>query len=188
MTGAWIFICGASGAGKDSVIAWARQALAERSDIVFARRMVTRPLQHGSEHDPVSDDEFQSLLQAGGLCWHWQAHGFHYGIERRYAADLQAGRLVVINGSRDHAQGLPRSAGLRLVQVTAPSEQLARRLAQRGRDTEDAVAERLARNTHFSTLKADCLIVNDGALATAGQRLASYLGNSSTLASSRMPR
>lgn len=49
MTGAWVFVCGPSGAGKDSVLAWAREALAGRSDIVFARRLITRPAQSGSQ-------------------------------------------------------------------------------------------------------------------------------------------
>ncbi len=175
MTGAWVFVCGPSGSGKDSVIASARQALTSRQDIVFARRMVTRDVQAGSEHDPVTESAFGELLQSGGLCWHWQAHGFCYGIARHYAAQVQAGRLVVVNGSRAHVKVLPPSPELRVVRITANPDQLAARLAQRGRDTPGAVAERLARNKHFSGMQADCVIVNDADLAVAGRRLADYL-------------
>jgi len=49
MSGKWVFVCGPSGAGKDSVLAWASDHLAGRRDIVFARRMVTRPMQPGSD-------------------------------------------------------------------------------------------------------------------------------------------
>jgi ribose 1,5-bisphosphokinase len=175
MSGAWIFVCGPSGAGKDSVIASAREVLSSRQDIVFARRMVTRPAQHGSDHDPVAEADFLALLRAGGLCWHWQAHGFYYGISRHYADDVQAGRSVVVNGSREHVNCLSPSPELRVVQVTADSHQLADRLARRGRDASDAVTERLARNTRFTGMPADCVIVNDAELAVAGQRLAGYL-------------
>lgn len=175
MSGAWIFVCGPSGAGKDSVIASARQALSGRQDIVFARRMVTRPAQHGSDHEPVAEADFLALLRDGALSWHWQAHGFYYGISRRYADDVLAGRSVVVNGSREHVNSLAPSPGLRVVQVTADQNQLADRLAQRGRDAASAVTERLARNTRFTGMQADCVIVNDAELAVAGRRLADYL-------------
>jgi ribose 1,5-bisphosphokinase PhnN len=35
--GAWAFVCGPSGAGKDSVIAWARERLADRREIACSR-------------------------------------------------------------------------------------------------------------------------------------------------------
>ena len=175
MSGAWIFVCGPSGAGKDSVIAAARQTLSSRQDIVFARRKVTRAMQAGSDHDPMTESDFHALVQAGRLCWHWQAHGFFYGIAQDYAADVQAGRIVVVNGSRDHVNKLPPSSDVRVVQVTAAPEQLAVRLMQRGRDQSSAVAQRLARNTRFIGMKADYVIVNDAELAAAGQRLADYL-------------
>jgi len=175
MSGAWIFVCGPSGAGQDSVIASARHHLSGQEGIVFARRMVTRPLQAGSDHDPVTEQDFHGLVSTGGLRWHWQAHGFHYGIAQHYAAQVQAGRLVVVNGSRAHVRELAPSPDLRIVHVTASPGQLAARLTQRGRDASSAVAERLARNTGFIDMAADCVIVNDAELSAAGQRLADYL-------------
>lgn len=175
MSGAWVFVCGASGAGKDSVIASAAQSVFVRQDVVFARRLVTRAVHPGSDHDPVSESDFQLLLRAGSLRWHWQAHGFCYGIAQHYAADVAAGRLVVVNGSRAHVSELQRSPGLQVVEITAAPDQLAARLTQRGRDTSNAVADRLERNRRFASMQADCVIVNDAALAVAGQRLADYL-------------
>jgi len=175
MSGAWIFVCGPSGAGKDSVIASARQAVSSRKDIVFARRVVTRAVQAGSDHDPVTESDFLSLVRSGGLHWHWHAHGFYYGIAQHYAADVQAGRLVVVNGSRAHVKDLPPSPDVRVVQIIADPDRLAARLMQRGRDTSSAVAERLARNRRFTSMKADRVIVNDAELAVAGQLLADYL-------------
>lgn len=175
MNGVWIFVCGPSGAGKDSVITLAQQLVGESHHIVFARRMVTRPAQTGSDHDPVTPDDFQAMVQAGGLRWHWQAHGFYYGIPQRYAAVVQAGGTVVINGSRAHVQALLPAHNVRLVHITASPDQLAQRLSLRARDTASAVTERMARNTRFSGLQMDLLIVNDGALAIAARALADYL-------------
>ena len=190
MTGAWIFICGPSGAGKDSVIAWAQHALSERKNIVFTRRLVTRAQHAGSDDLPINKPDFLDLLQTGGLRWHWEAHGFHYGIAQRYAAEVQAGRLVVVNGSRAHVDRLEPSAELRIVQITSSPPTLAARLAQRGRDAPTAVAERLARNPRFIGLRADWVIANDVELPAAGQRLVDYLLSQETatdsLAFSRM--
>ncbi|MDP1741372.1 MAG: phosphonate metabolism protein/1,5-bisphosphokinase (PRPP-forming) PhnN [Polaromonas sp.] len=175
MSGAWVFVCGPSGAGKDSVLEAARQLLSSRPDIVFARRMVTRAAQAGSDHDAVSEAVFLDLLASGGLSWHWQAHGYSYGIARRYERDVLAGCRVVVNGSREHVLGLAPAPGLRVVEVTANPQQVASRLIQRGRDSSSAVADRLARNGSFSGLQADMVIVNDGALTDAGRCLADYL-------------
>lgn len=175
MSGAWIFVCGSSGVGKDSLIEAARQILAPKPEIVFARRMVTRPSQPGSDHDAVSDAGFLELLKSGGLSWHWQAHGYSYGIARSYERDVLAGCRVVVNGSREHVLGLAPAPSLRVIEVTANPQQVASRLIQRGRDSSSAVADRLARNGYFPGLQADMVIVNDGAMADAGRCLADYL-------------
>ncbi len=67
MTGKWIFICGPSGAGKDSVMAWAEQHVSTSESIVFSRRVVTRPAHPGSDHDEVNEAEFTRLQACGGL-------------------------------------------------------------------------------------------------------------------------
>jgi ribose 1,5-bisphosphokinase len=175
MSGAWVFVCGPSGAGKDSVIAWALQALGPRSDIVFARRMITRPAQAGSDHEPIGDADFAFLRESAALAWHWQAHGFCYGVPERYARQVAWGRVVVVNGSREHAQTLAADPSIRRVLLTAPAAQLAARLHHRGRDEPEALARRLARNAEPAWLQADLLIQNDDAIATAGAALQRYL-------------
>lgn len=177
MSGRWVFVCGPSGAGKDSVIDSAQKLLGSRPGIVFARRMVTRAAHAGSDHDPVSASVFSGLLQSGGLCWHWQAHGFGYGIAGHYADAMRAGCTVVVNGSRAHVKSLSPSPALRVVQIHTDPDRLASRLLQRGRDTAEAVADRLARNLHFADMRVDCVILNNGELATAGRQLADYLAS-----------
>ena len=181
MSGRWVFVCGPSGAGKDSVMACAQALLKGQAGFVFARRMVSRPLQAGSDHDPVTPGEFNALLQSGGMHWHWQAHGFNYGIAAHYAADVLAGRTVVVNGSRDHVNNLQPMPDLKIVEISASPKHLEARLLSRGRDSSSAVVARLERNAGFAHLKADLIIINDGELHLAGQRLADYLLSLSVL-------
>ena len=178
MTGKWVFICGPSGVGKDSVIAWAVKALASQSDIVFARRLITRAAQPASDHDAIDEHDFLRLQQSGGLRWCWQAHGFHYGISQHYASHVGAGAIVVINGSRSHVDGLPASPDVKRVEITASPEAIASRLTERGRDTQQEVQQRLARNSSLEETapkRLDLHINNDGELSDAGSILATYL-------------
>jgi phosphonate metabolism protein PhnN/1,5-bisphosphokinase (PRPP-forming) len=175
MSGTWVFVCGPSGAGKDSVIASARQALGVRNDIVFARRMITRAVQAGSDHEAVGEAEFGFLRKCNALAWHWEAHGFGYGVPARYAHQVAWGRVVVVNGSREHADSLPANARIRRVLVTAPLSQLVERLHSRGREEPEAVEQRLARNALLTGHTADLVIENGGTLEAAGTALRHYL-------------
>jgi phosphonate metabolism protein PhnN/1,5-bisphosphokinase (PRPP-forming) len=175
MSGQWVLVCGASGAGKDSVMAWAAAHLVDQPNIVFARRVVTREPHPGSDHDAVTAQEFDDLLSADALAWHWRAHGFGYGIAVRYAAQVADGGVVVVNGSREHAATVSQAQGVRVVNIMATPEQLERRMAQRGRDAPQDISKRLQRNTRFAELRADRTILNQHALAQAGQELADYL-------------
>jgi phosphonate metabolism protein PhnN/1,5-bisphosphokinase (PRPP-forming) len=175
MSGQWVLVCGASGAGKDSVMAWAAAHLADQPKIVFARRVVTREPHPGSDHDAVTAQEFDDLLAADALAWHWRAHGFGYGIAARYAAQVAAGGVVVVNGSREHAATVTPAQSVRVVNIIATPEQLERRMAQRGRDAPQDISKRLQRNTRFEALRADRTILNQHTLAQAGQELADYL-------------
>ncbi len=175
MSGLWVFVCGASGAGKDSVMAWAAGHLRQHAGLVFARRMVTRAAQPGSDHDAVTSQQFANLQSAHALAWHWRAHGFDYGIALNYALCLERGDVVVVNGSREHVQGLQGRADVRRVQVVADVHTVAERLQRRGRDAPHEVRHRLARNTQFADLPSDCTILNQHSVAQAGQQLADYL-------------
>ena len=175
MSGLWVFVCGASGAGKDSVMSWAADHLSQQSGIVFARRMVTRNSHPGSDHDAMTQQQFANLQSAQALAWHWKAHGFDYGIALNYALCVERGDVVVVNGSREHAQSLQGRADVRLVQVDADVQTLEQRLHSRGRDAPHDVQHRLARNAQFSELQCDCTIANQHSVAQAGQQLADYL-------------
>ncbi|NML42618.1 phosphonate metabolism protein/1,5-bisphosphokinase (PRPP-forming) PhnN [Ramlibacter sp. G-1-2-2] len=173
--GMWVIVCGPSGAGKDSALRWAAGQLATHRRICFARRLVTRPPGAGADDDAIGLPELQALRARGALAWHWQAHGLHYGIASDYQRRVAAGEVVVVNGSREHARQLAGHNGVRCVLVTAPAPLVAERLRRRGREDEDGVALRVARNAELQPPAADRVIVNDGRLEQAGVALRDYL-------------
>jgi phosphonate metabolism protein PhnN/1,5-bisphosphokinase (PRPP-forming) len=175
MSGCWVMVCGPSGAGKDSVLAWAREALRGDRRICFASRLVTRASQPGSEHEEIGAGGMQALRRSGGLAWYWEAHGLQYGIRADYARHLQAGEVVVVNGSRAHALPLAGRPDVRVALVTADAPLLAQRLQLRGREDAAGVALRMQRNEAMRAHGADRVIHNNAALPVAGAALRDYL-------------
>lgn len=175
MTGCWVLVFGPSGAGKDSVIAWAQRAVAAHPAICFARRLVTREAVPGSEHEEVDAASLLALRREGALAWDWQAHGLHYGVRAEYATRVAAGDVVVVNASREHARSVAGRADLRCVLVTAPPSVLRRRLHERAREDAQAIRLRMARNAGLPAPFAHRIIVNDRALEHAGASLRDYL-------------
>ncbi len=182
-SGGWVIVCGPSGAGKDSLLQWVASRLPATAGaaLVLARRVITRPVHDSSPHAQCSDDAFDALLASDGFALHWAAHGVRYGVPAHYRQAIERGAWVVVNGSRAHARQLlaagTAQGALRVVLVSAAPEVLARRLHQRGREDAHAVQARLARNAQAddAAVPADLVVVNDGALAVAGQQLLDYL-------------
>ena len=134
-----VLVVGPSGAGKDALLNAARAALRDDPRISFARRVITRPKDAGGEdHEPVTDAEFATRAFALS----WAAHGLRYGIP---AAAVQAAPVVVANVSRGVIADAAARFPVRVIEVTAPADVLAARLAARGRESADDVARRLAR-------------------------------------------
>jgi len=154
---------------------WAEVYLADKQDIVFSRRIVTRPSTPGSDHDEVTVDEFESHSARGELAWQWRAHGFNYGIDGTYADQVATGHIVVVNGSREHVNQLEHSEQIKVVQIELSPVDLKMRLINRARESIEKINERLARNELFTELPVHHRIVNDGELADAGKAFADYL-------------
>jgi phosphonate metabolism protein PhnN/1,5-bisphosphokinase (PRPP-forming) len=159
-----VVVVGPSGAGKDSVLRAWREHLADAS-VHFARRTITRPQDAHEPHESVDEARFGQLRAAGELATWWHAHGLLYGVRRAEVAPLQHGRWVVLNGSRAHLAALRAQApGLHVVEVTAPAELLAQRLAQRGREDAAQVERRLAREV---PAEVSLRLMNDRSLKDA---------------------
>ena len=165
-------VVGPSGAGKDTLLAG---ALAARPDLVLVRRVITRPTEAGGEDfEGVTPADFARRKAAGQFALDWQAHGLSYGIP---AAQIDPARDVLFNGSR---AALPaahaRFSGLVVIVVTAPVAVLAERLAARGRETAEDIAQRLQRAGYEVPAGPDVRqVVNDGSVAQGVARLLAAL-------------
>ncbi|MGE7468862.1 phosphonate metabolism protein/1,5-bisphosphokinase (PRPP-forming) PhnN [Bosea sp. NPDC003192] len=145
--GTFFLVVGPSGAGKDSLIDGARTLLEPTGRYVFARRVVTRPSgSPGEDHEAATDEAFDAREAKGDFLITWGAHGLRYGLPAELKRLVEAGRNVIANGSRATiaalAARLPRFV---VVEVTAPPEVLAARIAGRGRESGEAIEKRLSR-------------------------------------------
>lgn len=175
-------VVGPSGAGKDTLLAAARQALASDPRFVFPRRVVTRDaMAELEDHDTLDRVGFEREKQRGAFALDWEAHGLCYGVPAAIEAEMQAGRVVVVNTSRKVIElALRKYPRCAVLLVTATPEVRARRLAGRGRETADEVAARLQREGAPIPARVEAISVdNSGSLdagiagfVTALQRLA----------------
>lgn len=142
MGGLLVLVVGPSGAGKDTLIAAARDALGDDPRFVFPRRMVTRDaVPELEDHDTLSWEAFA----AGDFALSWEAHGLGYALPRSIEGDLAEGRVVIANVSRQVLAVAASRFQCAVVIVTADTETRAGRLTGRGRESGAEVAARLSR-------------------------------------------
>lgn len=163
--GTLVLVVGPSGAGKDTLMNAARRTFAGDPGVVFARRVITRPADGATEdHHPATEEAFAAAEARGEFCLTWRAHGLAYGVPTGLADDLAAGRTVILNLSRGM---IPAAEALwprvLVLNITAPPEVLAARLAARGRENAVDIAARLKREAPLAPERADiATILNDG--------------------------
>lgn len=177
--GRLIYVVGPSGAGKDSLLEWLRARVPPASGIRLARRTITRPTYAGGEdHFAATEARFDEALARGDFALHWRANGHRYGISREIEQWLAAGESVVVNGSREYLPvAKAKFPQLEAVHVVAPVEVLKSRIAMRGRERPEQATRRLARSALLfdATRDAALLLVNDGPIEVAGERLATFV-------------
>lgn len=168
--GRFVAVVGPSGSGKDSIIRGARTVLASSRHIVFPRRFITREGGDGFEdHIPISPSAFREAEAAGMFALSWEAHGLRYGIPLEADDMVRAGMTVVVNGSRAVIPEMrERYARLLVISVTVEPRLLAERLARRGRETPERIAQRIARAAEPTPAGADVVeIANNGPIEEA---------------------
>ena len=145
LMGRLVYLIGASGVGKDSLLQAARRA---HPEWVVAHRYLTR--ESGMDEDCVSlsNAEFAVRRESGLLCLDWHAHNLNYGVGVEVESWLAKDAIVLLNGSR---RALPKAydcfgEALLPVVITAPAEVLRRRLIERGRESPCEVEHRLRRH------------------------------------------
>lgn len=139
------YIIGASGSGKDSLIHYARENLAEDARVIFAHRYITRaPNAGGENHVALSEKEFSLRQQAGCFAMHWYSHNTWYGIGIEINQWLAKGNSVVVNGSRAYLdQASNKYSELCPILISVQTEILRRRLESRGRENRQQINQRL---------------------------------------------
>jgi ribose 1,5-bisphosphokinase len=178
--GRLVYVIGASGAGKDSIIAYARARLgAEGGDHVFPRRHITRPADSGGEeHLPIAPDAFDRDCAAGRFALHWRGNGLGYGIGSEIELWLQVGRHVVINGSRAYLpEAAARYENLLPVLIAIDPAVLRQRLTARGRETPDEIDARIRRASDLDAINHAALvtIANNGPIEQGGEAFVALL-------------
>ncbi len=178
MAGGFVLIVGPSGAGKDTLIALARAALADDGRFSFPERVVTRPPDAFERHDSVTVDEFRAREAAGDWALAWEAHGNCYALTAAARRQAESGLVVVANISRGSvAEARAALPVLAVVEVTAAPEVLAARIAARGRDGDQGagLASRMRRSDSAPEVAADLRLINEDAPATAAAKLKALL-------------
>lgn len=175
-----VYVVGASGSGKDSLMQYARIQLAGDPRVVFAHRYITRAADAGGEnHVALSPQEFEARRLAQLFALHWQSHGLCYGIGIEINQWLAKGITVVINGSRQYLpEAAKRYPELVPIEVAVGAAVLRQRLMARGRETVAQVEERLLRHAQLSRSCPGCLVVNnDESLPIGGDALVSLIAS-----------
>jgi ribose 1,5-bisphosphokinase len=171
-----VLVVGPSGAGKDTLLEAARQTLADDPRFRFVRRVITRPADAGGEaHEPATAEEFA----ARDFALQWQAHGLSYGIP---ADAIEEDAVVVANVSRTVIADAARRFPTRVIEVTAPSDVLAARLAARARETAADVAARVSRRVALPDHVHVETVVNDASLAEGVARFLAALTRAASAA------
>lgn len=161
----WVAVVGPSGAGKDTLLAEARLALGGDPRLHFARRVISRPAGVGVEaHEFLAAEAFP----AADLAVRWGAHGLLYGIRRE---ETHRAPVTVMSLSRAVLPDVAASHPLTVIEVTAPAEALAARLAARGREGVADIAARLAREVPLPTGLNTRRVMNDGSVKEGAARL-----------------
>lgn len=169
--GMLVAVVGPSGAGKDSLIAFARARLTDDPSFMFVRRVVTRAVQGASEeHDTMTADEFRAAEDNGAFAVTWQAHGMSYGIPVSSRIHVRRGGIAVLNGSRQALHSIQNCFGcVTAVSISVDPAVLERRLLARRRETRSEIEARLTRSVDAPLDLPTIAIDNSGDIEASGQ-------------------
>lgn len=170
--GILFLVVGPSGAGKDTLIDYARDRLRPADRFHIATRLITRPSGNGEQNQSVDLTGFTAAEAAGDFLLSWQAHGLRYGLSVDLAPRLAAGQHVIANVSRTVIEDArARLQPLHILSIVATRAVLKERLEARGRESAEEVDRRLARAFALPLAPAADLseIPNNATREAAGQ-------------------
>lgn len=173
-TGQLVVVVGPSGAGKDSLLKSAQTHFKSNPRIDFVRRVITRECDPATEiHDSVTEDQFKQQQAQGLFSVWWQANDLYYGLPSSVHTQIENGCVMIANGSRGALDDIrSQFPNLTTVHVTASEEILAQRLARRNRESTEAIAQRMRRNSRLAPITGSDVVIidNSGELQIAIDR------------------
>ncbi|MAA75437.1 MAG: guanylate kinase [Salinisphaeraceae bacterium] len=162
-----------SGAGKTSLThAWIKRLAASGGSARFSVSYTTRKPRPGEtdgvDYHFVDDARFLQMIDAGDFLEHAEVFGRRYGTGRHETEKwLSAGHHVVLDIDWQGARQVRRLLGpeaTTTIFIRPPSlEELARRLRDRGQDSDESIAHRLseAEKDISHADEYDHVVVND---------------------------
>jgi guanylate kinase len=148
--GLLIVLSSPSGAGKSTI---SRMLLAADPEVTMSISATTRPKRSGERDDVdyhfVDDAEFERMVASGDFVEWAPVFGYRYGTPKApVKAALKAGRDILFDIDWQGTQQLQAAMGEDLVRIfiLPPSmAELERRLHARGTDSDEVIADRMAR-------------------------------------------
>jgi guanylate kinase len=171
-------ISGPSGAGKGTLVKAIERSVPDLWVSVSVTTRAPRPgEEEGAAYHFISEAEFSTLAQTGGLLEWAEVHGRRYGTPKAEVERMVAeGRQVVLEIDPQGAfQVKTRVADSVLVFIMPPSfDELERRLVGRGSETEAQVETRLqtARRELELVGEYDHVVINDDVSRAAAELVA----------------
>lgn len=161
--GMLIYVVGASGSGKDTIMQNLRKEMGYNTKFIFAHRYITRPAELGGEnYISLTEEEFQARIERGLFAMQWSSHGYRYGIGIEIKNWMEKGFNVLVNGSREY---LPDAANvfpdLMVVVIEVSAEKLKERLIKRARENLDEIEKRLEQSQAFHVDHPNKLVINN---------------------------
>jgi guanylate kinase len=156
-----------SGAGKSTI---ARLLLGQDDGIALSVSATTRPPRPGEvdgrDYHFVSNEQFDSMVANGEFLEWAHVFGFRYGtLDREVRKSIEGGRDVLLDIDWQGTQQLKQvDPDIVRVFILPPSmEELERRLRERGTDSDEVIANRMARSaaeiSHWA--EYDYVLIND---------------------------
>jgi guanylate kinase len=147
MSGILFILSAASGTGKTSLV---KTLLAAEPEVMLSISHTTRPPRSdevdGQHYHFIERSKFDAMHQAGAFLESAEIYGHHYGTSREgIALELQRGIDVLLEIDWQGAQQVRRVIPSVGIFILPPSlDVLKARLMNRGQDSPDVIARRLA--------------------------------------------
>lgn len=167
--GLLIILSSPSGAGKSTL---AKRLMAWDPDLRFSVSATTRKPRegetHGVEYYFHTKEEFEDLINSGGMLEHAEVFGNFYGSPLEPVQDaVNGGRDVLFDidwqGGQQVAGSSLRDAVVSIFILPPSIEELERRLNDRGQDSAEVISDRMAKSrdeiSHYA--EYDYVLVND---------------------------